>query len=82
MPGFGWGEALYGLLTLLVLLIGAYAKGLEKKISILETFKDKVQDHWEKDAKNYLSKSEFSDFAKELKDSLIRIENKIEKLRE
>jgi hypothetical protein len=82
MPGFGLGEVLYGLLTLLVLLIGAYARSLEKKIEALESFKDEVLRHRELDAKTYLSKSEFSDFAKELKDALIRIENKIEKLRE
>jgi hypothetical protein len=80
--GISLHEIAYGLLTLLVMLIGGWCRSQESKIKELEDFKTKIMEHWERDASNYLSKSEFSEFARELKDSLIRIESKIEKLRE
>lgn len=78
----GWAEVVMGILSILVALVAAYAKSLEKRCTNLEKFKDEVLRHWENEAKTYVSKSEFSEFAKDLKDSLVRIENKIEKLRE
>lgn len=78
-------DFLYGALFVIVCLIGEWSRRQDKRIddaeSDLEKFKQLVYLHWEKDAITYVTKSDFNSLAKELKESLIRIENKIENLR-
>jgi hypothetical protein len=81
MPGMSFADMLSGLLSLIVILIGAWCKQQSDRISVLEGFQTKVLEHWEADAKSYVSKAEFVDLARELKEGLQRIEDKIEKIR-
>lgn len=69
------------LLWIVVLLTAAWCRSQEKKIACLEEFEKSVLRHWEEEARRYMSKTDFNEFAKEIKDALIRIEEKIEKLR-
>ena len=74
MGSLSWAEILYGLLSLIVLLIAAWSRSQDKRLEKLEDFQTDVY-------KNYVSKAEFNNLIKELKDALIRIEGKIEKLK-
>jgi hypothetical protein len=69
------------LFWVIVLLIGAWCRSQEKRIDAHEDFKTEVLKHWATEARMYMSKADFSEFAKEVKDALLRIEDKIEKLR-
>jgi len=73
--------ALYGLLSLIVLLIGSWSKSQEKRIDMLENFKDQTNSRWEGIAKEYVAKKDFEKSVEEIKQSLRRIEDKIERLR-
>jgi len=79
--GISWSEIFTGLLTVIILMVGEWCRNQAGSIKELQDFKTKTMEHWESDAKTYISKSEFMEFARELKDALIRIENKIETLR-
>jgi hypothetical protein len=70
---------MYGLLSVIVLLIGAWCKSQESKIKDLERFKERCMSKWLEDSKSYVNKSDFDSLAKELKESLLRIEGKVEK---
>jgi uncharacterized protein Yka (UPF0111/DUF47 family) len=83
--GLMLSDILYGLLSIIVILIGAWCKSQETKIQDLskengELRKD-IAAHWEQDARNYVSKTDFTEFAKEIKECLVRIESKIERSR-
>lgn len=77
----GWTDVMYGLLTIIVILIGAWTRGQDKRLDDLESFRTETLKHRELDAKSYVTKEEFVGLAKELKAGLQRIEDKIEKLR-
>lgn len=82
LSGSPASDIFYGLMAIVIALIGAWCRQQETKIGDLEKFRDSVHTHWEADARNYTSKAEFVDFVKEIKASLLRIEAKIEKIRE
>jgi Tfp pilus assembly protein PilO len=63
------------LLSIIVVLLGAYARSQNDRINSLETFRENV-------LMNYVTKQDFNSLAQELKDSLHRIEDKIERLRD
>lgn len=86
-----------GLVALLAAVTGAYAKQVQssmkdkidehieanqKEHEKFNDFEGKVRDHWEEDAKSYVTKEDFSSFTQDVKDSLIRIEDKLETLRD
>lgn len=77
-----WIDLLYGALTIIVLLIGAWSKGQDKRLDDLESFQKTVYAHWEKDAKEYVTKTEFNNLLKEVKDALIRIETRLQNLKD
>jgi hypothetical protein len=47
----------------------------------IDDMEERMYSHWEEDARQYVFKKDFYSFAKDVKDSLIRIEEKIEMLR-
>jgi Tfp pilus assembly protein PilO len=63
------------LLSIIVVLLGAYARSQNDRINSLEAFRENV-------LMNYVTKQDFNSLAQELKDSLHRIEDKIERLRD
>ena len=71
-----------GLLSLVVILLGVISRQQDTRIKDLEAFKDAAMTKWTSDAVNYVSKQDFNSLAQELKESLHRIEDKIEKLRD
>ena len=76
-----WMEILLACGGIIVALVSIVVKSQDTRIRDLESFQDRVHLHWEEDAKTYLLKKDFSSFAKDIKDALVRIEDKIEKLR-
>lgn len=84
--GMMLSDVLYGLLSLLVLMVGAWCKMQETRIRDLEregtAMRKEISEKWLQDAKAYVTKEDFHSLADELKAALVRIENKIEKLRE
>ena len=77
-----WAELLIGALTIILMLFAWLWKSQDRRIKDLESFQDKIHEHWEDDAKTYLLKKDFASFAEDIKDALVRIEDKIEKLRD
>lgn len=77
-----WIELLVGLMGVIMMLLGGVWKAQASRIKDLEDFNDRVHEHWENDAKTYLLKKDFASFAEDIKDALVRIEDKIEKLRD
>lgn len=78
-------DIITGLLSVIVLMMGAWCKSQENKISELAKanvdLRKDMSDKWLADAKSYVAKEDFHALANELKESLVRIENKIEKIR-
>lgn len=78
-------DILYGLLSLIVLMIGAWCRSQETKIRDLSRENEKLRremtDKWLKDANDYVNKADFHTLANDLKSASVRIEDKIEKLR-
>lgn len=81
MLGMTVPSLMYALLSLIIALLAAWAKAQESRIKELERFKVHVMEKWLSDAQTFVSKADFNALAQELKDSLHRIEDKIEKLR-
>jgi hypothetical protein len=75
-------DLLYGALTLIVLLIGAWSKGQDRRLDLLESFQKETYSNREKDAKEYVTKTEFNSLLKEVKDALIRIETRLQNLKD
>lgn len=77
-----WIDLLYGALTVVVILITARARAQDKRLDDLEIFRDSVYTHWEKDAREYVSKAELSSMLREVKDALIRIEIRLQNMKD
>lgn len=77
-----WIDLLYGALTIIVILISAWSRAQDKRLDDLESFQKSVYAHWEKDAREYVSKAELSSLLKEVKDALIRIENRLQNMKD
>lgn len=82
MPEFTTGGAVDILLSIIVILLGAWARAQDKRIAHLEKFKEDTMNNRTQDALNYVTKQDFQALAQDLKESLHRIEDKIEKLRD
>lgn len=70
--GFNASTAGEILLAIVCILLGAYARAQEKRIEKLEDFRDTV-------LTDYVTKMDFNMLAQELKDSLRRIEDKLDR---
>lgn len=83
--GLPMNELIQGLLYVIVLLIGAWCKKQEGEIREHkrenEKLRKEVMERWVKDAETFVTKDDFKGLANELKQTLVRIEDKIEKLR-
>ncbi len=75
-------DFLYGALTLIVILIGVWSRGQDKRLDDLEAFVESAMEQRVKDAKEYVTKTEFNNLLKEVKDALIRIETRLQNLKD
>lgn len=92
ISGIPMADLVHGLLYLIVLLIGAWCKKQDAEIRELkrdgqrcdkdrEAMRKEVMERWVRDAETYVTKQDFNSLASEIKNALVRIEDKIEKLR-
>ena len=83
---FGWADALYILMGIIVTLIGYWCHSQDTKIAQVDTdMKEaaaKCASCQLSAAQTYVTKTELGELIREVKDSLVRIENKIEKFRD